>query len=302
MAVRSVSTGSISFGLVSIPVKLFPAIRRRAVTFNLLHDKDLSRIQQQIYCPVDNATISRSELVRGVQVERGRYVTFSAEELKALESRQGQAIEITEFLPLEQVDPLYFEDSWYLGVDGNAAKAYRLLADAMAQSRRVALGRFTMHGKEHVVMLRPFRQGLMLHTIYYADEVRPTEEIDQAAQEQVRAPELELAKRLIDGLTGKRFDPAQYHDSYRERVMAAARQKLGEQEPAEPAPLKRKRGQVIDLMAALQASLAARSATQHAAGSGKGKIAHAKKDKRPRKRDRPANDSQSGNARSADAP
>ena len=263
MTVRPVSTGSISFGLVSIPVKLFSAIRRRTVSFNLLHAKDLSRIQQQIYCPVDNATVSRSELVRGVQVEKGRYVTFSDEELKALEAADnGQAIEITEFLPIEQVDPLYFEESYYLGVDGSA-KAYRLLADAMAQSRRVALGRFTMHGKEHVVMLRPFRQGLMLHTIYYADEVRPLEEVDQAPHEQAREAELELAKRLIEGLTEKHFDPTKYHDSYRERVMAAARQKLGGEEPAERAP-KPKRGQVIDLMAALRASLEARGTAARA--------------------------------------
>jgi DNA end-binding protein Ku len=186
MTVRPVSTGSMSFGLVSIPVKLFSAIRRRTVNFNLLHAKDLSRIQQQIYCPLHNATISRSELVRGVQVEKGRYVTFSDEELKALEADNGQAIEITEFLPIAQVDPLYFEEAYYLGVDGNAAKAYRLLANAMAQAQRVALGRFTMHGKEHVVIIRPFRRGLMLHTIYYADEVRPTEEVDQAPHEQAR--------------------------------------------------------------------------------------------------------------------
>src|SRR6185312_17254382 len=153
-----------------------------------------SRIQQKIYCPVDDAIIDRSELVRGVEVEKGRYVTFTDEELKALEARNEHSIDITEFLPIEKVDPLYFEDSYYLGVDGNAAKAYRLLADAMAQSKRVALGRYTMHGKEHLVMLRPYEKGLMLHTIYYADEVRPAADVDQAAGEPAREAELTLAK------------------------------------------------------------------------------------------------------------
>jgi len=254
MAARPIGNGNISFGLVSIPVQLFSATRTRSVSFNLLHAKDLSRIQQKIYCPVDDAIIDRSELVRGFEVEKGRYVTFTDEELKALEARNEHSIDITEFLPIEKVDPLYFEDSYYLGVDGNAAKAYRLLADAMAQSKRVALGRYTMHGKEHLVMLRPYEKGLMLHTIYYADEVRPAADVDQAAGEPAREAELTLAKRLIDELTQKQFEPEKYHDNYRERVLEAAQQKAEGQEISEE-PAKPRRGQVIDLMAALKASL-----------------------------------------------
>jgi DNA end-binding protein Ku len=259
MASRPIGSGNISFGLVSIPVKLFSATRSRAVSFNLLHAKDLSRIQQKIYCPADDAIIDRSELVRGFEFEKGRYVTFTDEELKKLEARNEHAIEITEFLPLERVDPVYFEESYYLGSEAKAAKAYRLLADAMRQSGRVALGRFTMRGKEHLVLIRPFGKGLMLHTVYYSDEVRPAEDVDQAENEPVREAELTLAKRLIDELTGKDFDPSKYHDHYRERVLEVAQQKVEGQEVTE-APPEPRRGQVIDLMSALKASLEKRGA------------------------------------------
>ena len=260
MASRPIGTGNISFGLVSIPVKLFSATRSRSVSFNLLHAKDLSRIQQKIYCPADDAIIDRSELVRGFEVEKGRYVTFTDEELKKLEARNEHAIEITEFLPLERVDPVYFEESYYLGSEAKAAKAYRLLADAMSQSGRVALGRFTMRGKEHVVLIRPFGKGLILHTIYFSDEVRPAEDVDQAENEPVKEAELALAKRLIDELTGKEFDPSKYHDHYRERVFEIAQQKVAGQQVSE-APPEPRRGQVIDLMSALKASLEKRGAT-----------------------------------------
>jgi len=259
MASRPVGSGNISFGLVSIPVKLFSATRPRSVSFNLLHAKDLSRIQQKIYCPVDDAIIDRSELVRGFEVEKGRYVTFTDEELKELEARNEHSIEITEFLPVEKIDPLYFEEAYYLGSEANAAKAYRLLADAMAQSKRVALGRYTLRGKEHLVMIRPFGKGLMLHTIYYADEVRPAEDVDQATHEPAKEAELTLAKRLIEELTQKSFDPSKYHDHYRERVEEAAQRKVAGQEVTEAAAEPR-RGQVIDLMAALKASLEKRGA------------------------------------------
>jgi DNA end-binding protein Ku len=259
MASRPVGSGNISFGLVSIPVKLFSVTRPRSVSFNLLHAKDLSRIQQKIYCPVDDAIIDRSELVRGFEVEKGRYVTFTEEELKAMEAHNEHSIEITEFLPVEEIDPLYFEESYYLGAETNAAKAYRLLAAAMGEAKRVALGRFTMRGKEHIVMIRPFSKGLMLHTLYYADEVRPADDVDQATHEAVKEAELALAKRLIEELTEKNFDPSKYHDQYRERVTEAAQRKVAGQEVTEAAAQPR-RGQVIDLMAALKASLEKREA------------------------------------------
>ncbi|HZP46246.1 MAG TPA: Ku protein [Candidatus Binataceae bacterium] len=254
MPARSVGNGNISFGLVSIPVKLFTATRSRSVSFNLLHAKDQSRIQQKIYCPVDDAIIDRSELVRGFEIEKGRYVTFTDEELKALEARNEHAIEITEFLPLEQVDPIYYEESFYLGAEPIAGKAYRLLADAMKQTGRVALGTYTMRGKEHLVLIRPYGEGLMMHNLYYADEVRPAEDVDQAGKEPVKEAELTLAKRLIDELTHEKFEPTKYHDNFRARVLEAAERKVAGQEVTE-APAEARRGQVIDLMAALKASL-----------------------------------------------
>jgi DNA end-binding protein Ku len=254
MASRPIGNGNISFGLVSIPVKLFSATRSKSVSFNLLHGKDLSRIQQKIYCPVDEAIIERSELVRGYEIEKGRYVTFTDEELKALEAHGDHSIEITEFVPLSEVDPVYFEESYYLATDTGANKAYRLLTDAMESSERVALGRYTMRGKEHLVLIRPYAKGLILHTLYYADEVKAVDEFDRAVNEPVKEAELTLAKKLIDELTQKKFDPAQYHDNYRKRVNEAAHKKIEGQEVTE-APSEPKRGQVIDLMSALKASL-----------------------------------------------
>jgi DNA end-binding protein Ku len=265
MASRPIGNGNISFGLVSIPVRLFPATRSKSVSFNLLHAKDLSRIQQKIYCPVDDAIIDRSELVRGYAVGKDRYVTFSDEELKALESHGGEhTIEITEFLPLEKIDPLYFETSYYLGSEQASAKAYRLLTDAMIKTGRVALGRFTMRGKEHVIVLRPYEKGLMMHTIYYADEVRSVDEVDRAVNESPKESELALAERLIGELTSKEIDLSKYHDNFRERVEEAAQQKVAGQQVTE-AHEEPRRGQVIDLMAALRASLEKRGAGAAAA-------------------------------------
>jgi DNA end-binding protein Ku len=265
MPSRPISAGTISFGLVSIPVRLFTAASAKSVSFNLLHEKDKSRIQQKIYCPVDDKIVDRSELVRGYEIEKGRYVTFTDEELKSLEARGGDpSIEISEFIPLAEVDPVYFEDGYYLGCEAGSAKAYRLLADAMADSSRVALATFTMRGKEHLVLIRPYAKGLMLHTMYYADEIRPVDEVDRGLNVETKAAELDLAKRLIEDLTGKKFDPAKYHDNYRERVIEAAQRKLDGQEVTEAAPEER-RGQVIDLMAALKASLEKRGKTAETA-------------------------------------
>ena len=287
MASRPIGNGNISFGLVSIPVQLFSATRSKSVSFNLLHAKDQSRIQQKIYCPVDDAIIDRSELVRGYEIEKGRYVTFTDEELKSLEARNDHAIEITEFLPLEQIDPVYFEESYYLGCEPGSSKAYRLLADAMAQSGRVALGTYTMRGKEHVVLVRPHEKGLMLHTIFYADEVRPVEELDRATNEAVKEAELSLAKRLIDELTEKKFDLSKYKDHYRERVLEAAQQKVAGQEVAE-VKTEPHRGQVIDLMAALKASLEKRAAAAPAAEAEDSKERAQAVEERPREHARAA--------------
>lgn len=285
MPARPVSAGMISFGLVSIPVRLFTATSPKSVSFNLLHEKDKSRIQQKIYCPVDDKIIDRSELVRGFEIEKGRYVTFTDEELKALEAHGDHAIDISEFIPLSEVDPIYFENGYYLGCESGSAKAYRLLSDAMAQSSRVALATYTMRGKEHLVLIRPHAKGLMLHTMYYADEIRSEEDVDRGLNAEAKPAELELAKRLIDDLTQKKFDPSKYQDNYRERVIEAAQRKLEGQEVTE-APTEERKGKVIDLMSALKASLEKRGvaaaekgepAERHAAAAeGKAAKGHAR--------------------------
>jgi DNA end-binding protein Ku len=262
MAARPIAAGSISFGLVSIPVKLYTATRPKSVSFNLLHAKDKSRIQQKIYCPVDDAIVDRSELVRGYQIEKGTYVTFTDEELEKLEAHEDHAVAITEFVPLEQVDPVYFESSYHLGCSPESARAYKLLASAMTESKRVALAHFTMRSKEHLVIIRPYDGGLMLHTMYYQDEIVSDADVDRGQNAKTSDKELELAQRLIDDLTEKKFDPSKYHDDFRERVLEAAHRKVAGEEAVTSAPSDQPRGKVIDLMSALKASLEKRGTAE----------------------------------------
>ncbi len=259
MAGRPIANGVISFGLVSIPVKLFAATRSQSVSFRLLHAKDKSRIQQKLYCPVDDALVERSELVRGYEVEKGIFVTFTDEELEKLEAREDHTLDIKEFVPLTQVDPVYFDTAYHLGCEPESARAYRLLAQAMQESKRIALGTFTMRNKEYLVLLRPYEKGLMLHTMYYADEVVAGEDVGRGEEAKVGERELALAKRLIDDLTETKFQPEKYKDSYRERVIEAAQKKVQGEEVVE-APAEERRAKVIDLMSALKASLERRGA------------------------------------------
>ncbi len=203
MPARSISTASLTFGLVSIPVRLFPATSSKSVSFHLLHAKDMSRIQQKIYCPKEDKIVDRSELVRGYEVEKDRYVTFTDEELKKLEAQADRAVEITEFIPASEVDPVYFENSYLLGCEPTSAKAYHLLQEAMTKADKVGVAKYTMRGKERLVLIRPYDGGLMMHTMYYNDEIRSFGEIDHGANAPVKESELGLAQRLLDDLTQK---------------------------------------------------------------------------------------------------
>ncbi len=254
MPARSISSASLTFGLVSIPVRLFPATSSKSVSFHLLHAKDQSRIQQKIYCPKEDKIIDRSETVRGYEIEKDRYVTFTEEELKKLEAQADRAVEITEFIPASEVDPVYFENSYLLGCEPTSAKAYHLLQEAMTKADRVGVAKYTMRGKERLVLIRPYDGGLMLHTMYYNDEIRSFGEIDHGANASVKESELSLAQRLLNDLTQKKFKPSEFKDNYRERVIEAAEQKLAGHELTEPAPEVRQ-GKVIDLMSALKESL-----------------------------------------------
>jgi len=254
MAPRSIATASITFGLVSIPVRLFPATSPKSVSFNLLHAKDNSRIQQKIYCPVDDALVERSELVRGYEIEKGRYVTFTEDEIKKLEATENHAVEISEFVPIAEIDPVSFDKSYLLGCEATSARAYRLLAKAMINTGMVGVATMTMRGKENLVIIRNYADGLMLHTMYYRDELRSFSDIDHGVDAPTKESEIELANRLVADLSEKKFDPAKYTDGFRERVIDAAQQKLSGHEVTE-APPEMQRGKVIDLMDALKASL-----------------------------------------------
>ena len=257
MSARAIGRGTISFGLVSIPVKLYPATSSNAVQFNFLHEKCRSRARQHYFCPKCNQTVERSELVRGYEFAKDQYVVLTDEELKETEAHASELIEIEEFIPLGGVDPLYFEKGYYLGPDKGGEKAYRLLANAMTSSQRVSVARFVMHSKEHLVILRPTQGGLMLHTAYHADEIRPFTEIDRAEDAPLKPGELELACQLIGQLASDSFDPGKYHDGYRERVKEIIQKKIEGQEIATTSPREGK-AQVIDLMEALKQSLASR--------------------------------------------
>ena len=253
MPSRAISRSSISFGLVSIPVEVFPAAASKSVHFNLLHAKDNSRIQEKIYCVSEEKLIDRSELVHGFPIQKGKYVTFTNEELKKLESGAGHEIEIIEFIPISEVDPVYFGGAYLLGGGSGAAKAYHLLNAAMTRSERAALAKFVMRSKEHLVLIRPYRDVLMLHTMHFADEIRPAEEIDHGAKSSVGEAELKLAERLISDLSKDKFEADKFEDTYRQKILEMAKQKAAGQEISLPsAP---KRGKVIDLMAALKDSL-----------------------------------------------
>jgi len=255
MPARSIASGTISFGLVSIPVRLFVATHSEQLSFNLLHRDCGSRIKQQMVCPQCERVVERSELVRGYAFAKERYVTFTDDELKTLEAAASRAIEIQEFVPLAKVDPIYFEHSHYLGPDQGAEKAYQLLAAAMRESGRVALAQWVSRGKEQIVLIRPVEHGLVMHSLYYADEVRPFAEIATGTDTKARPAEVELARRLVDQLSEEGFDPTRYEDHYRERLGALVEKKVAGEEITAP-PSAPEKAQVIDLMDALKRSLA----------------------------------------------
>jgi len=268
MPPHSLGSGTISFGLVSIPVRLYTAASSANVAFNQLHGVCGSRIRQQTFCPKCNRTVERAELVRGYEFAKDQYVQVKDEELKALEGEASKIIDIAEFVPLAEVDPIYFEKTYYLGPDKGGEKPYRLLADAMEKAEQVALAKYVMRGKESLVLIRPAQGGLMLHTMYFADEVRNFDEIDKGQSAKIREGELDLALQLINGLASETFSPERYADEYRHRVLGMINQKVEGQEitiAEAPAP----RAQVIDLMEALKESLAKRGVSPEDAAAKK---------------------------------
>jgi DNA end-binding protein Ku len=256
---RSIASLTISFGLVAIPVKLYSAtVASERVSFNLLRQKDGSRVKQQYVAVADGQLVERSEMVKGYEFAKDQYVMFSSEELKALEDTTTHAIDIGQFVPLESVDPVYFDGTYYLAPDKGGAKPYTLLATALRKAGQCAVGRWVSRGKEHIVVIRPIADGLAMHQLHFKAEVRDLKDLG-IEPAQVSEPELKLAQQLIDHLAVKRFDPNEYADEFKGRVEAAIQKKIqGKQISLAEAPVAAGSGNVIDLMQALRASIDAR--------------------------------------------
>ncbi len=255
MAARSIASLTVSFGLVSIPVKLYSATQAAgAISFNMLHKTCGSRLKQQYVCVKEEVVVPREDTVKGYEFAKDQYVMFTPEELKALEEVGTHSAEITEFVPIESIDPVYFDKAYYLAPDKGGAKPYALLTKALRETDRCALGRWAARGKQYIVMLRPVADGLVMQQLLYAAEVRPIAEIEIPKTE-VKDAELKLALQLIEQQAAAQFNPAAYTDDVRARIEAAVQKKVEGQEIAVSEPAPAGGGQVIDLMEALRASL-----------------------------------------------
>jgi DNA end-binding protein Ku len=254
MPARSIGTATISFGLVSIPTKLYTTNETSGdIHFNMLHEADGARLKQQYICTKCNEVVDREHTVKGYEHAKGQYVILSAEELKALDAVATQTIALEEFVPAGSLDPLYVEKSYYLGPDKGGERAYKLIRDAMLETGLVGVASYSARGKQYVVCLRPFQEGLIVHQLRYAQEVKPWSEVPMPDLPELKPAELALAKQIIQQIAHETFAPDQYKDEVQERMMELINQKVQGQEitltPEAPT------GQVIDLMEALKASL-----------------------------------------------
>jgi DNA end-binding protein Ku len=265
MPARSIGNATISFGLVSVPVNLYSSSESKtSVSFNMLHKKCGGRLKQQYICPKDdNEVVDRNDTVKGYEFAKDQYVVLSTEELKSLEEKATGMIDVIEFVPLAKVDREYLEKVYYLGPDKGADRAYRLLAAALLDTGKAALGQYAARGQQHLVLLRPLNGVLVMEQLHYADEVRPTTEVT-VPEGDVKPMELALAKQLIDQTTNEEFEPGKYKDTVRERVLETIQRKIeGQDITADITP--DSGGKIIDLMDALKASLAATAESEKAA-------------------------------------
>src|SRR5437764_4260073 len=249
----SVWSGYLTFGLISMPVRLFSGARSTHVSFNMLHRDDLSRVKQQLYCPVDERVVERSEIVKGYEYRKGEYVVIEPEEIKRIEPKTAKAMEILEFVKADEIDPIYFESSYYLGPEEAGRRPYALLQKALEDSHYVAVAKLAMHNREYTVFLRPYNGGLMLHTMYYQDEIREVDEFGKTDVE-IKEPELKVAHQLVQALAAD-WEPKKYYDTFETNVKELIKAHLegkhvvGVEKPKKAAP-------VVDLMDALKQSLA----------------------------------------------
>ena len=254
MALRPLRNATITFGLVSIPVRFYTATKSEDIHFNLLHESCGTRVNRKWWCPYHEKIVDSDELIRGYAVSKNKYVTFSDEEIEALETDDNRALDITEFVDLSEIDPLFYERAYFLGPAPGGGKTYKLLATAMNKENKVAVARWVAAGKEHLVVVRPFENGLILHTMYYADEVRDFGAVERE-DAPVREKEIQLAEMLINELTEKKFNPMQYKDSYRERLLDRIKAKAQGKTIVAEEREEDKGGEVIDIMEALRRSL-----------------------------------------------
>lgn len=244
--------GYITFGLITIPVRLYAAARTERVSFNQLHSVCGTRIKQQLYCPHCERVVERSEIVKGSEVEKDRYVVVGDEELKKIAPPSSDNMEILEFVKAEGIDPIYFDASYFMVAEEAGKKAYYLLREAMEKSGFSAIAKVAMHQREYTVVIRPHPDGLLLHTMFYPEEVREVPEFRRDESVRVKPQEIQLAEKLVEGLAAE-FDPSKYHDEYQARVKQMIEAKREGQPVVAGAP--KKRAPVIDLMQALQKSL-----------------------------------------------
>jgi DNA end-binding protein Ku len=255
MAARSIGSLTISFGLVAIPVKLYTATQSaNAISFNLLHKGCGSRLKQQYLCAKDGSVVERDEMVKGYEFAKDQYVTFTPEEIKALEEAGTHAVEISEFVPVESIDPVYFDKTYYLAPDKGAGRPYGLLTEALKQAQRAAVGRWAARGKAYIVVLRPIGDVLTMQQLHFAADVRSSTEID-VPKADVKPAELKLAQQLIDQQTSEKFDPTAYKDELRARIEASIQKKVEGAEISVSDIAPAGESKVIDLMEALRASL-----------------------------------------------
>ncbi len=286
MAARSIGSGTISFGLVAIPIKLYSTVdTTKAVRFNYL-SKDGSRLKQQYVKASDGAVVEREDRVQGYEFAKGQYVLFSDEEIKAMYVESSNAIDIAEFIPLDEVERLYIEKVYYLGPDKGAARSYHLLKAALMQSGRAALARYAARGRSHLVLIRPYSRGeesgLIMEQLKHEDELRPFSEVPLDECE-INDSELDLAMTIIEQRVNDHFQPEEYEDEVRSRMMDRIQQKIDGQEvtlPPEEAP----EAKIVDLMEALKASVAAKEAKKEAKAAGAGKAGGKAAAKRPARR------------------
>ena len=246
--------GYISFGLISVPVRLFVAAREHHISFNQIHSVCGTRIRQQLYCPHCERVVERSELAKGYEVSKGEYVLVTNEELRALEAQSSETMEILQFVKLPDVDPLYYQTSYFSVAEEPGRRAYSLIHKGMQDLGLGAIAKITLHQREQIVMIRPFEQGLVLHTLYYPEEIRAVAEFENQPEIEVQKAEVELAQQFMKQLTAE-FDPDKYKDEYESRVEQLIESKEGHGAAPAKAP-KKKLAPVIDLMEALRKSMA----------------------------------------------